>query len=882
MRTYTTAFVQNIIITMLLVAAQVAETNGQDLTLPAYRIDIEPDDLQRLIGNPDLPDFYSAAVSYEGQDYDARVKFRGRTALRRPKHSWRIEFTADRPADFPAINLDAEFYDRSMARDYLSMRLGRLIGLPTPNCRFISLNVNDTYYGVYLEMEPVDDRFLRQRDFGEGEIFASINHMGRGAPFLNDNHFRTTYELQEGTQDAYDRLGRFLTFMHNASADELAGEFEGWLDAENVLEYFALQYMIGNWDGFGKNYHLFKADDGRYKFVPWDNDASFGNDWAGNWANDYSRLYFDLLSQQAIFRRTMELEGSRDRFVELVRTGSETYFPQLDSIVQVVYEEIRNDAYQDTMKRANNDEFDEAFANLRGYISDRARSLADVGSYFDIPDEPQVVLSSHYLPDADQSITVSIITTDSPSYAFFQIIDSIGQFAEFQANDQGENGDPTANDGVFTRIFETEGLPQPINYAAWLFNNEIEGYPFERCGLYNVINIPLQTPKIWINPDPPETGDVELALVDEVLESSSFLIGLQNVGGRTVDLSGCILSLNSGYRRTMLPELAELADGDTLWVTNHISLMQSAFPERRITGAMYYEPAAGDTISLFRADREIISADIFHESRRQDDPSSLVVINEINYNSDNRFDTDDWVEITANNHEQDLSGWKLADARSDHLYIIPEGTRISAGQFIVIARDPQKLRSMFENPGQVVGGFEFAFNNNSDDVRLLDATDALVDWVRYEDGNLWPVEADGDGSTLELTNPALSNFSWQNWEASRDPALHGTPGRQNQAYYEEVSEKATTLPTRFDILGAYPNPFNGITRIDIRAGSVTTVSLTITDLLGREISHLSGIPAPDGTLALHWIPSTVTSAGVYFVRSDRFKKKRPITLILLK
>lgn len=855
---------------------------SQNLTLPTYRVEIAPEHLRRLIADPTLPDFFPAVVTYRDRDYNAEVKFRGASALHLPKHSWRIEFTDLHPRSFSSINLDAEYYDRSLIRDHLSMELGKRLGLPVPDERFVSLIVNDVYYGVYLEVEPINNQFFARRNFGVGEIFASISHMGRGAPFINDDQFIAAYELQEGTRDAYDRLGMFLTFIHNASMEELSTEFGDWLDSDNVLEYFALQYMIGNWDGFAKNYHLFKGQDDRYLFVPWDCDASFGNDWAGNWANDYTRLYYDLLAEQAIFRRALEIEGNRERFISLVREGRETWFPQLDSLVQALHDDMRNDAYQDTLKRALNREFDAEFDSLRGYISNRAEALQNIDHIYEIPAEPQTTVSENYLSDADQSITISIKTTDSPRYAFFQVIDSVGQERDFQANDNGDNGDSTANDGVFTRIFNPGGLTFPAYYTTWLYFNETEAYPFDRCGLFLQHLFPLQVPMFRINADPPDRGDVLIVGVDEVLESSSFLIGLSNTRGRSVNLSACYLSLNSGYRRTMLPILPDIADGDTIWITNHLSLMRSAFPERKIAGAMYCQPSVGDTIILSRTDSGIISTNILREFRRVEDPASRVVINEVNYNSSNDFNTGDWIEITAINDDQDLSGWRVSDARSDHFYIIPPGTRLSPGEYIVIAEDPELFRSNFEGVDRVIGGFNFSFSNSTDDVRLLDATRTLVDWVHYEQGNLWPAEADGNGSTLELINPSLSNYGWQNWVASEAPNVHGTPGRQNQAYANYSSNDEVGPPIRVEFVGAFPNPFNGSIRIEVLAGGKSLISVSIFDLLGRQITKLTGRTDEHGSLALFWKPSVNIPAGVYYARFDGKTESGPLTLLHLK
>lgn len=855
---------------------------SQDLTLPTYRIEMNPSDLERMNLNPELPNLYDATIRYEGEDYRANVKFRGASALRLPKRSWRLEFKGDSPGELEAINLDAEYNDRSIARDYLSTRLGEMLGLPAPNQRFVSLIVNNVYFGVYMESEVIDQNFMRRRGLGENEIFAIINHMGRGAPFLNESQFKSVYELQEGRQIDYDRLGQCLTFLHYASHEEITREFAVWFDIDNVLKYFALQYMIGNWDGFAKNYHLVRRDDDRYLFVPWDCDGTFGNDWAGNWTNDYSRLYFDLLNMQTVFRRVMELEGSRDRFVHLVDQSAERLFPGVDSLVQALYEDIRHDAYLDNRKRATREEFDVAFTNLRSYLRNRSEALRGVEDYFDIPLQPRIEVSGCYLSDPGQEIDFTAEIDPETRLCFLSITDSAGTMTGGQMFDNGSSGDNTAGDGIYTIAYNPVNLVCPLYYNLWLYNNDHEGYPFPRGGLYLQSILPLQMPIIMLNADPPESGDIAFTCVEEVMESAGFLIGLINIRERTIDLSGCTVSLNQSYRRTMLPQIPDIVTGDTLWLTNRQALMRCAFPMRTITGTLYFHPQPGDTIILSRPDGGLITESVYRRSRRVGDAPASIVINEINYHSHEDFDTDDWIELTAINGTHDLAGWRLSDSRNDNYYSIPAGIRLSQGEFLVLARDPEKVQSLFETPGPVIGGFSFSLDNSSDDVRLFNSAGEVVDWVCYADDGLWPSEADGSGATLELVNPSLSNYGWQYWEASQSPYRNGSPGQQNGAYRVVEAEIPAVFPAHSSLIYAFPNPFNDGVRIDVQIGAERFARLAIYDIIGRKIDQVNEKRIAGESISFYWKPNAELATGIYYVGIENQPAVRQIPLLYLK
>jgi len=161
--------------------------------------------------------------------------------------------------------------------------------------------------------------------------------------------------------------------------------------------------------------------------------------------------------------------------------------------------------------------------------------------------------------------------------------------------------------------------------------------------------------------------------------------------------------------------------------------------------------------------------------------SNGIIINEINYNSSDNFDPDDWVEIYNNSDStMDISLWYLKDQKDDNIFFIPSNTIISEGQYIVLCKDTLKLLSCFPGIDIYFGNLEFGFSGGGDMIRLFDSDGLLVDQVEYDDSDPWPSLADGSGPTLELKNPNLDNAYWGNWSVSEG---NGTPGLINSSYY---------------------------------------------------------------------------------------------------
>jgi hypothetical protein len=157
-----------------------------------------------------------------------------------------------------------------------------------------------------------------------------------------------------------------------------------------------------------------------------------------------------------------------------------------------------------------------------------------------------------------------------------------------------------------------------------------------------------------------------------------------------------------------------------------------------------------------------------------------VVINEINYNSLDSFDPDDWVEIyNSSNETIDLGSWLLKDDKDDHIFTIPLNTLLLPNQYLIFCTDTIKFTALFPDVNPYYGDLGFGLGGGGDIVRLFDYNGLLVDIVEYDDIAPWDTLADGSGATLELNHPSLDNTLGENWSASQG---HGTPGAVNSAY----------------------------------------------------------------------------------------------------
>ena len=241
--------------------------------------------------------------------------------------------------------------------------------------------------------------------------------------------------------------------------------------------------------------------------------------------------------------------------------------------------------------------------------------------------------------------------------------------------------------------------------------------------------------------------------------------------------------------------------------------------------------------------------------------TEVLVINEINYNSSDNFGTGDWVEIfNTMDSDVDISGWVFKDDVDSNAYVVPENTILEAQGYIVIADDTTKLKSVNSEAKNYVGDFSFNLSGSGEELRLFNAQGGLVDVVTYSDSAPWPTEADGNGSTLELTDAGSDNTVAENWIAST--RLGGTPGWANGTVPVSIESQGKDTPDNFVLKQNYPNPFNPSTNITFVLPQSTKVQLTVYNMLGQKVQTLVDGNLTSGSHTVRFEASNLSS-GIY-------------------
>ncbi len=151
-----------------------------------------------------------------------------------------------------------------------------------------------------------------------------------------------------------------------------------------------------------------------------------------------------------------------------------------------------------------------------------------------------------------------------------------------------------------------------------------------------------------------------------------------------------------------------------------------------------------------------------------------VLINEIHYDPPLRTRFEEFIELhNPTGVDLDLSGCFFSSGIE---FVFPDGATLSAGGHVVVAQDPDGFQDRFgfaPDFGPWVGRLA----NNGERVTLRRADGARLDEVDYQVGFPWPLASGGQGSSMELIHPSLSNDLGGSWRAAGLTTVEPTPPR---------------------------------------------------------------------------------------------------------
>lgn len=296
-----------VLILLLLVAGSVraqedSYTLYDDSQMARYDVSLDPAALQWIYDNVESDSLHLAQLHLRTAYLDEEVadvgfRLRGNTSRNAAKKSFKISFNDFVPGrevhGVDKLNLNGEHNDPSIVRSKLCFDLYGRIGHVASRAAHGQVWLNGVYYGLYISVEHVDDEFLDKNfEHDQGNLWKCLwpaDLAWRGSSpedYKQEQDGHRVYELTTNEEgDDYRPLFRLIRMLHDQQGQALEDSLHQYLDVAGVLEYFAVNVLVGGWDDYwylNNNYYLYHdpvAD--RMTLIPYDYDNTFGVDWFG-------------------------------------------------------------------------------------------------------------------------------------------------------------------------------------------------------------------------------------------------------------------------------------------------------------------------------------------------------------------------------------------------------------------------------------------------------------------------------------------------------------------------------------------------------------------------------------------------------------------------
>jgi len=504
-----------------------------DYLIPRVDIYISPDSLQEMYDNPWEEKEYKADFNFsDGYISEAveNVGFRikGNTSVNSQKKSFRISFNTFEPGrkfhEIEKMNLNGEHNDPSVIRTKIAMDLYRQMGIPAPRTNHYLLYVNNNFYGVYMNVEHIDEIFTELR-FGNnnGNMYkcsygADLAYHGNDPDnYKMENNNGRVYELRGNKfRDDYSDLRDFIKILETTDNASLPCALDTIFDVQQYLKVMAVDIFVGHWDGYlynKNNYYLYhNMSTGKIEFIPYDVDNTFGIDWFNiPWAdrNIYNWSQGNGESR-ALYERLMEVDKYRDQFsfymdklINEVAT-EESLFEKIDAIKDGIRPFIELDPYYSADYGYTLEDFDNSYTQalgdhvkygLKQYISQRIASAQVQLEEYNTTPIVNFIDNNH--PRLYEDLLINaFVEGDAINNVFAEVYVNGTFYDNVEMYDDGNHNDGVAGDMLYGCSVATFNDQSLVAYQIYIANFPDMRYP---CTPVEVNISEDDAPQLYIN-----------------------------------------------------------------------------------------------------------------------------------------------------------------------------------------------------------------------------------------------------------------------------------------------------------------------------------------------------------------------------------------------
>ncbi len=192
--------------------------------------------------------------------------------VRRRSGGLKVHFLKDQLLDgMSGINVIFEGPSRWVLSENLAYELYEKCGLRCEKSGHFRLTVDGRPLGYYLFVEQPNKTFLTRTDRNEAGNLYKLLWYARGVV--------QQHEKKTNLSSGHDDIVTLIDTLNKKSGDAQWTFIQEQFNVDEVINYFAVNMCIQNWDGFFNNYFTYHdlSPGGKWEIIPWDEDKTWGD-----------------------------------------------------------------------------------------------------------------------------------------------------------------------------------------------------------------------------------------------------------------------------------------------------------------------------------------------------------------------------------------------------------------------------------------------------------------------------------------------------------------------------------------------------------------------------------------------------------------------------
>ena len=555
---------------------------------------------------------------------DIGFRLRGNTSRGSAKKSFKVSFnTFVQGREYHGLekmNLNGEHNDPSIMRARTVWHILRQMDLPAPRVNHVELYINSVYYGLYLNVEHIDEEYVKSR-FGDdgGNLYkclwpADLDYLGPNSwNYTITQGERPVYELKTNVEENdYSDLATFISGLWNQGLSIDPETFEEIFDVNSYLAQLAVEVLTGHWDAYAynkNNFYLYKNPlTQKFEWLQYDPDNTLGISWSDTeWRTRDIYNWSAEGQARPLYTKLLEIPEYRNRYSYFIDKLLKQYFsssnldPWLDHIQSLISPYAQKDNYRSLDYGFTYDDFLNSLSTpwgahvrsgIKSFISSRKTTAL---SQLDLQGiSPLIWWATHTPPVTGQPIEIYSRVEDDEAQLKVEL--------EYKINDGGS---------VFVILEDTGIAPDTVlgdNHYRYLLENPGASYTLDyRIKATDLSGNVSYSPSLGYKtitmavPAPASLSVNEIMALNNGTHSDEYgefddWVEIHNYGNEPILLSDYYLSDNPIRRnKWRMPDIVLPAGEFTLfWADN------SPFQGTKHTN--FQLSSAGESIGIYHAE----------------------------------------------------------------------------------------------------------------------------------------------------------------------------------------------------------------------------------------------------------------------------------------